>query len=120
MIIDLSKSHIFTIEPAARFAREFDTTHDMWNELWKRYKLYDYTVEELCDYCHIKLKRRPSNKSIKRWIIRTEIYSKANDARKRGAFIVKSEFFGDLEGAVIKEVTHGLKYGKAVSARPLI
>ncbi len=39
MIIHLNKSKIFTVEPAKRFAKEFNVPDKVWLEIWLRYKL---------------------------------------------------------------------------------
>lgn len=120
MIIHLHKSKLFTVEPAVRFGREFNVNNKIWLEIWLRYKLMDYTIPELVEYAHIKIGRRPSNKSIKRWIIRTEIYSMARDVMKLGGTTVVSSYFGKFEEEVINELTRGLKFGGTLNTRILL
>ncbi len=109
MIIHLKKSKLFTVEPAKRFAKEFNVPENIWIECWLKYKLLDLEVKELCDYIYIKTGRRLSHESVKRWIIRTEIYSQAKEAFKMGAETVVSSFFGEYEVHVQNELLRNLK-----------
>jgi len=110
MIIQLTKSRLFTVEPAKRFAKEFDVDDKLWLEIWLRYKLMGYNIQELQEYTHIKVGRRPSAKCIRRWIIRTEIYSMARDVFKVGGSVVVSSYFGKYEQEVINEITRGMRF----------
>lgn len=120
MIIHLQKSKLFTVEPAKRFAREFNVDDKLWLEIWLRYKLMDYNITELREYTHIKIGRRPSYKSIKRWIIRTEIYSMARDVLKLGGSTVTSSYFGKYEQEVINELTRGMRFSGTKKPRILL
>ena len=120
MIIHLNKSKLFTVEPAIRFGREFGVDNKIWLEIWLRYKLMDYNVSELCEYTHIKIGRRPSRKSIRRWIIRTELYSMARDVLKLGGTTVTSSYFGQYENEVIKELTRGMRFSGTQKPRILL
>ncbi len=44
MLIDLSKSKLFTSDPGVRFAREYGIPEEAWKELWRRYKVVVNTV----------------------------------------------------------------------------
>lgn len=109
MIINLTKSNLFTEEPDMRFAREHSLPRGLWTELWKRYKLYEFTIPELCEYYTMKTGRKTSNKAISRWIWRSEIYSLAHPAIKKGAEVVISSFFNQYEWQVIRELTKNVK-----------
>jgi len=109
MIIDLLKSKLFTVEPAKRFAKEFNVSEDIWIKCWLKYKVLELSTEDLCEYIHIKTNRKPSKDSVRRWIARTEVYSRAREAFKLGASNVTSEFFGDYEDYVLSELLKGLK-----------
>lgn len=120
MIIHLNKSKIFTVEPAKRFAKEFNVPDKVWLEIWLRYKLQDYTIPELIEYTHIRTGRKPSYNSIDRWITRTEIYSRSIDAVKMGVTTVVSSFFGKYEQDVINEITRNMMFSGKQSSRSML
>ena len=109
MIIAIQKSELFTVDPDIRFCRKYKVPQGTWRELWKRYKLLQYTNDELSEYFLIKTKRNISNQNIKRWLLRTEIYLRIEPIAKMGCEIVLSEYFGDLEWVVIEEITKNIK-----------
>lgn len=109
MIINLSKSKLFTVEPAKRFAREFGCDERVWIDCWLKYKLLDLRTNELGDYIHIKTGKKLENFTVRRWIIRTEIYSQAREAFKKGATNVTSQFFGKWEEYVMDELLRNIK-----------
>jgi hypothetical protein len=104
MIIRIDNSKLFTVDPDTRFAREYNLPKGTWNELWKRYKLLDYSMSEVCALYRVKTGRQTNAQSMKRWIFRTEVYSRAKEARKLGARAVNSSYFGENEGQLLKEV----------------
>ncbi len=120
MIIYITKSKLFTVEPAERFAKEFDVDKKIWIECWLKYKLLDLRIAELCDYIFIRTGKRPSHKSVKRWIVRTEIYSRALEARKMGAITVTSSFFGEFEQAVVEELVRNMKSSGTMDSRSIV
>jgi hypothetical protein len=120
MIIKLDSSKLFTVEPAKRFAKEFNVDEKVWIQCWLKYKLLDLNITELCEYVYIKTGRKPSYNSISRWIIRTEIFSRALEARKMGANTVVSTFFGIYEEDVINEISRNMKAGLAKNSRSLV
>jgi hypothetical protein len=117
MILHLRKSVMFTQDPDARFSKERSVPTGLWKEMWKRYKLLDYTYEDLADYFEIKAKKQITKRSLQRWIKRTEIYSRAQEALLKGAQAVKSDFFGVYELDVMKEI---LKNGKDYTPKALV
>ena len=120
MIIYLLKSKLFTIDPAQRFAKEYDVKPKLWNEVWRRHTLLQYSNSELCEFIRIKTGRKPKNGSVKRWIIRTEIYCLANHAMRMGVRVVQSEYFGKFEQDVIDELTRNMKYMGKLDSRSLV
>lgn len=120
MIIHISKSKLFTIDPAKRFAKEYSCEPAIWEQLWRRYKLLEYDIEGLCGYFVIKTGRVPSATAMRRWIVRAEIYHRAQEAREKGTRVVDSSFFGIFEVDVIKEATRHLKFGEAQDSRILL
>lgn len=110
MIIDLRKSTLFTKEPSLRFAKEHNLPKEVWDEIWRRYSLLDYTMKEVCDYYELKSGRKTTTQSMQRWLWRTEIYCRANHLmRTKGAYLVLSSYFGEHEMDVVKELTKNLK-----------
>lgn len=109
MIINLSKSTLFTVEPAKRFAKQFRCDERVWIDCWLKYKLLDLRTNELGDYVYIKTGKKLNNFTVRRWIIRTEIYSHAREAFKMGTHIVTSQFFGKWEEYVMDELLRNMK-----------
>lgn len=107
MIIDLTQSDLFK-DPAIRFAKEHA---DIWNDIWRRYNDLYYSVPDLCDLYLIKTGKQINQKTIRRWLWRAEIYSKVKPVLESGARCVKSDFFGDEEFNVIKELTKNISSG---------
>lgn len=120
MIIHLLNSKIFTIDPAIRFGKEYNVDATLWNEVWRRHTLLEYTNGELCEYIHFKTNRNPRPESVRRWIIRTEIYCLANHATRMGVRVVQSEYFKQYEKHVIKELTRSMKFGASRDSRSII
>lgn len=85
-----------------------------------KYKVLELSIPELCSYIHIVTGRKPSYMSVKRWIIRSEIYAIANTAIKRGAHTVMSSYFGEYEETVTQELLRHLKTGDTKSVRSLL
>ena len=117
MIIHIRKSKIFTIEPAKRFAKEFNVDDKVWIDCWLKYKRLGLSIPELCDYVHWKTGRKPSYNSISRWIVRTEIYSISREVVKMGACTVNSKFFGIYEQNVIDELVKNMKNSVTKSSK---
>jgi len=120
MIIHLNKSKMFTTEPAKRFAKEFNVDENLWLQCWLKYKILDLNIMDLCEYIHLKTGRRPSYDSIRRWVIRTEIYSIAREAFKVGATTVTSSFFGVYEEYVVDELLRNMKSSANKGSRSIV
>jgi hypothetical protein len=108
---------MFTVDPAERFAQEYDVKDDVWHELWRRYKLLAYTVPELCEYMEIKQKKKIGRKFMHRWITRNEIYIRAIPIVKKGVQTVDTVYFRELEKDVIDEITRNMRYRVSRSSR---
>lgn len=111
MIINLLESDFFTKDPDIRFAREYLLPNGTWKELWRRYKLLEYTNQDLRDYLFIKHARNLSAKSVDRWIARNEIYLLAQPAVNMGAKMVNTSIFGKYEQKVIDDLTKQIRWG---------
>lgn len=112
MIINLRKSKLFTTHPAQRFADEYQVSEKIWNEIWKRYSILDYSPAELCEYYYIKVGTPIDRQSISKWIFRTKVYMLTKDVMKEGVITVNSSFFGEMEQKVINEITRHLRNGE--------
>lgn len=120
MIIHLPGSHLFTIEPAKRFAREYKVPEEIWIQIWIKHKIYDFEFNELVDYTHFKCGKPIGKKSLLRWIRRTEVYSRARDVMKLGGTTVTSSYFGDLEEFVIKELLQNMRFNGKKTNKSII
>lgn len=120
MIIYLPKSDLFTVEPAKRFAKEYNVPEEVWLSIWVKHKIYDFEFKELHEYAHFKCGRPIGKKALKRWILRTEVFSRAYDVTKVGGTTVTSSYFGNLEGFVLKELLKQMRYGVSKSSKTLI
>lgn len=120
MILDLTKSTLFKVNPDDRFAREYQIPKGVWTEVWKRYKLMDYTHADIKDYLFIKHMRNISYVSIGRWIVRTEIYSIANPLVQEGVKHVNSEIFRQFEQQLMNELVKELKSGVTTHSKTII
>jgi len=115
MIIKVN-TKLFTIEPDVRFSREQNVPRGFWLDLWRRHKMLEYTVTELCEYFKLKTGRPASWSTIDRWILKTEMFNKVNPFVKKGVTSVNTEIFGDLEQKVINELTRQFReYGTTKS-----
>lgn len=109
MIIHLHKSTLFTQDPDVRFAKEYRLPKGLWTEMWKRYQLWSYQPSELQEYYYIKTGRHITISSISRWLWRSRIYSQVRPLMKKGVQTVVSDFFGDNEMLVVKELLKNIK-----------
>lgn len=120
MIINITKSRIFTVDPATRFSSEYGLSNKVWYEIWRRYKLLDYTNEELRDYIFVKYIRNLDYKTMYRWINRAEVYTIANPLIKKGVVHVNSSIFNIYEEYVINELTRPLKNGAIAQPKSIL
>ncbi len=120
MIINITKSQIFTKDPAIRFAKEYSLPLKTWGEFWRRYKLLEYSNGDLRDFLFIKHARNLSPSSINRWIMRGRVYDLIHTHHKNGVEHVNTIIFGDLEEIVINELVKPLKNGAIGKADSII
>lgn len=120
MLVKLFESKLFTVDPAIRFAKEYDVEAKIWREMWKRYCLHEYDMDGLCGYFQYKTGRKPNRESIKRWITRTEIFSKANHIVLMGTRVVDSVYFGKHESELIKELTRNMQFSGKKDSRTIV
>jgi hypothetical protein len=120
MIIKLLESKLFTVDPALRFAREYNVKPELWNEIWKRHALLEYDLDGICGYFNYKTHRRPKKESIARWILRTELYCRAQHIIRMGQRVVDSEYFGVFEAQLIQELTRNMRFSAIHDSRTIV
>ena len=120
MILNLTSSKMFTVDPDIRFANEYAVPKGTWRELWRRYKLLDYSNGDLRDYMFVKCARNISYKTMDRWILKSEVYTISNPLVHKGVRHVNSSIFNEYEKYVMDEVTKTLKYGGSQGSRIII
>lgn len=120
MIINISKSELFTTDPDIRFTAQYDTPRGLWNLLYNRYNYLKLNIPELIELCQIKTGKKIDRFAMRRWVWRTEIYKIAEPYVKKGGKAVVSEVFGEYEEDLIKELTKHMKRGATKNARTVI
>jgi hypothetical protein len=119
MIILIRKSELFTIDPDIRFSNINHVELGLWKEMWRRFKILGYTTKELQEYYELKTKKQISSKSVKRWILRTDIYSRTKPIIDMGCESLNSNFFDELEWFVVKELIKNLKFSVQQNVKTL-
>ena len=120
MIIHINQSKLFTEDPAVRFGRYYCVDEGVWRDLLLRHKVKDYTIEDVCEFFHIRVGFGISPDAIRKWITRSDIYAKALPAIKKGATTVNSNYFDNLEKEVLYEITRHMRFGEAKDSRNII
>lgn len=134
MIIKLLESKLFTVDPAVRFAREYSVSPKIWNEIWKRYCLKplldgvsfqendseEFLISSICGYFTNKTGRKANTRSMKRWIVRTEIYCRAQHIIKMGVRVVDSSYFADFEDDLLEELTRSIRFNGKKDSRTIV
>lgn len=120
MIINITKSKIFKAEPSLRFSREYGLPKDVWSEVWRRYKLLEYSHGDLRDYLFLKYARNITQPAMSRWIYRGEIYLITKPLIEKGVIHVNSNIFGAYEEYIMNELTKPLKNGAITKAESII
>jgi hypothetical protein len=119
MLLKLYDSKLFTEDTAIRFGEQYHVKRKIWNEIWKR-ALAGYDDEALAGYFIYKTGKMISANSIRRWLIKTEIYCKANHIMLMGVRVVQSEYFGEYERFVLEEVLRNMKYSGTQDCRIMV
>lgn len=119
MIIKLTESKLFTIEPAVRFGDEYKVSPKIWYDLWRRFNELEYTIPELCEFYYIKVGTPIKRRKMEDWIFKAQAYDIARSKMKLGAKVVNSEIFGDLEQRLVNELFKHVKSGDTKNVRVL-
>ena len=120
MLVKLLESKLFTVDPAIRFAKEYKVSPKLWNEIWKRHALLEYDIDGLCGYFQYKTNRRPNPRALRKWIVRTEIYCRANHIIRMGQRVVDSQYFAAFEQQLIEELTRNMRYSGHKDSRSIV
>lgn len=120
MILDITKSKIFKLDPSIRFSKEYGLPKGVWEEVWRRYKMLEYSNGDLRDYLFLKYARNVSHPAMSRWIYRGEIYIITKPLIEKGVQHVNSRIFGDYEEYVMNELVRPLKNGAIVKAESIL
>lgn len=99
--------YIFNEDPYQAFGDRYNLPRSFWIEIYhNRYLWRGYTIAELAEAIIIlsKLQKNEldiAEKTIRRWISRTEIYNKAQKAIQKGVKEVDTEYFDAHEDYLI-------------------
>jgi hypothetical protein len=104
MIIKIHESKIFTEKPHERFSKLYNVKLSLWNEMYRRHLLLNYTPKDMADFYRVKTGKTIKAQSVKKWIFRTKVYIRGREATKMGARAVTTEFFGDLAQELVDEL----------------
>ena len=118
-MLKLHDSKLFTTDTAVRFAEHYKVKQHVWNEVWKRH-LNGYDFEALAGYILYKTDIKIRPKTVRLWILKTEVYCRANHVMRKGVRVVSSEFFGIYEEFVIEEVIRNMKYSGTQDSRIML
>ena len=100
--------YLFNNDPYEAFAERYNQSPKFWVEIFhNRYMWRGYNMTELREIIHIlsKLNKKEMNiseKTIRRWIYRTEIYNLAQKIIQKGVRETDTEYFGEHEDYLIK------------------
>ena len=120
MILDITKSNIFKVDPDIRFAEEWQVPKGTWLEVWRRYKLLGYSQSDIKDYLFVKYARNLEYSTIGRWIVRTEIYGITEPLIKKGVIHADSTIFREWEEDVMKEIVKSIRSGDSSHSKSII
>lgn len=110
---------MFTVDTAVRFSQQYKVDKTLWNEIWKR-ALAGVDEYSLAGYFMYKTNRKIKAKVIREWLRRTEIYCRANHVMLMGVRVVHSNYFGEYEDYIIKEVIRNMKASRTQDSRIMV
>lgn len=88
---------LFNEDPYKAFATQHEVQPKVWQEMYhKRYIWYGYEVPILAEYFNLVTKKQLHERTIRRWIKRTEIYNRAQHAIQKGVKEVSPTYFERL------------------------
>lgn len=96
MRITLDKP-IFTEDPYKAFSERYKCNPNLWYEIYnKRFIWHQYEIPILCEYFKLKTNLAINDRTIRRWIKRTQVYSKAQHVIRKGAKQVSYDYFSNI------------------------
>lgn len=85
---------VFKEDPYLAFAKRHEASPKLWYEIYnQRYLWHNYEIPILCEYFKLKTKLEINERTIRRWIKRTEVYNHAQRAIKKGVKEVAPHYF---------------------------
>jgi len=85
---------LFIEDPYKAFAKRYNCQPKLWYEIYnQRFIWHQYEVPILCEYFKLKTKMNINDRTIRRWIKRTQVYNRAQDAIRNGVKEVKYSYF---------------------------
>ena len=120
MIIYITKSKLFTEDPAIRFAEQYHVKPKLFHELFRRYTLGNYDSDALCGYFQYKTGKKLHKKALSRWIFRGKVYNKSKPVVSMGVQAVSSSFFGPLETELVNELVKNMVFNGKKDARSVV
>ena len=110
---------MFTVDTAIRFSQQYRCPKTLWDDIWKR-ALDGYDEYALAGYFMYKTNQRIKAKTIREWLRKTEIYCRANHIMLMGVRVVHSEYFGEYEPYVLKEIVRNMKSSRTQDSRIMV
>ena len=110
MIILLTKSKLFTLDPAIRFSKEYQVDKKVFQEMLRRRWLLKYSYNDLREFVEHRTGKRLSNNSIQRWLVRAEIYCRANHVIRMGVRAVDTSYFNEYEDELLELLFKNMKF----------
>lgn len=91
----ISLAHkLFNDDPYRAFASQHEVTPKLWHEMYnKRYLWHGYDIPILSEYFNLVTKKELNERTIRRWIKRTELYNHAQQAIRKGVREVSPSYF---------------------------
>lgn len=85
---------LFTEDPYNAFAERHGVNKKVWYEMYnKRYLWHGYEIPILAEYFNLVTKLNLNERTIRRWIKRTELYTHAQRAKQKGVKEVSDYYF---------------------------
>lgn len=85
---------LFIEDPYKAFGKRHDVNPKLWYEMYnKRYLWHGYDIPILSEYFMLVTKKDLNERTIRRWIKRTEVYNHAQQAIRKGVKEVAPHYF---------------------------
>jgi hypothetical protein len=84
---------IFKEHPTVIFSKNMKVPVGFWNDLWRRYTFLEYKPSDLQDWFELKIGKEISEKTIRRYLIRQELFNRAQLMIRKGEETVHIRHF---------------------------